>query len=114
MSSYYDLEQILRLQGVMGSDVEAIVTPLLASMTEAVDEVQTATAAGDLDRVTRAAHRCRNDAMVLGAHQLLRALTSLEDASRDYDEARVAEALARVCEIWPPTRDELVSLTNPP
>ena len=114
MTSYYDLEQILRLQGVMGSDVAAIVTPLLASMTEAVDEVQDATAAGDLDRVTRAAHRCRNDAMVLGAHQLLRALTSLEDAGRDYDEARVTEALARVREIWPPTRDELASLANPP
>src|SRR3984885_6568448 len=74
VSTYYDLEQFLRPQGVVGPAVAALVPPLLASMTGAVDEVQDATAAGDLDRVTRAAHRCRNDAMVLGAHQLLRAL----------------------------------------
>ena len=114
MSSYYDLEQVIRLEGVMGPDVPSIVAPMLASMTEATDEIESAMAAGDLDRVTRAAHRCRNDAMVLGAHQLLRALTDLEAAGREYDKTRAAEALARVREVWPPTRDELTEVANPP
>lgn len=114
MSSYYDLEQVRRLQGVMGSDAAAIVTSMLAGMTDAISEVEDAIGVGDLDRVTRAAHRCRNDAMVLGARQLLRALTDLEAAARDHDEARVTEPLARVREVWPPTRDELASVTNPP
>jgi HPt (histidine-containing phosphotransfer) domain-containing protein len=114
MSSYIDLEQIIRLQGVMGSDVGAIVTSVLKSMTDAIDEVESGMAAADLDRVTRAAHRCRNDALALGAHQLLRALTDLETAARDHDSARASEALTRVREVWPPTRDELAASSNPP
>ena len=114
MSSYYDLEQVLRLQGVMGKDVAAIVAPLLTTMTEAIEELEAAVAAGDLDRATRAAHRCRNDALALGARPLLKALTEVEEAGRAYDDARVAEALGRVHEVWPPTRDELVAGTNPP
>jgi HPt (histidine-containing phosphotransfer) domain-containing protein len=113
VSSYYDLEQVLRLQGVMGPDLTSIVRPVLTSMTEAIDEIEAAMAAGDLDRVIRAAHRCRNDAMVLGARPLLRALTDLEDAGRDYDEARVTEARAHVREVWPPTRDELSRVADP-
>ena len=114
MSSYYDLEQVLRLQGVMGSDVAAIVAPMLASMAEAIDELQDAVSAGDLDRATRAAHRCRNDALVLGARPLLKALTDLEEAGRAYDETAATQALVRVREVWPPTRDELTAGANLP
>jgi HPt (histidine-containing phosphotransfer) domain-containing protein len=114
VSSYYDLEQILRLQGVMGSSAEAIVKTTLTGMTEAIEEIESAAAAGDLDRVTRAAHRCRNDALVLGARPLLKALTELEAAGREYDEARVTEALTHLSEVWPPTRDELAEVGNPP
>jgi HPt (histidine-containing phosphotransfer) domain-containing protein len=109
MTSYYDLEQVIRLQDVMGKDVSAIVAPMVADMTEAIEEIEEAMAGGDLDRVTRAAHRCRNDAMVLGAHQLLRALTDLEAATRDLDATRAAAALERVRAVWPPTRDELTA-----
>jgi HPt (histidine-containing phosphotransfer) domain-containing protein len=114
VSSYFDLEQILRLQGVMGSDAAAIVTSTLENMTEAIEEIEAASAAGDLDRVIRAAHRCRNDALVLGARPLLKALTDLEAAGRDYEGARVAEALGRVRQVWPATRDELAAVANPP
>jgi HPt (histidine-containing phosphotransfer) domain-containing protein len=113
MSSYIDLEQILRLQGVMGSDAGAIVTTVLTSMTDAIEEIENGMAADDFDRVTRAAHRCRNDALALGARPLLRALTDLEAAGRDYDAARASQALIRVHEVWPPTRDELAASANP-
>lgn len=114
MSSYYDLEQILRLQGVMGSDTVTIVASMLTSMTQAINEIETAVQESDLDRVIRAAHRCRNDALALGARPLLKGLTELEDAGRTHDEARVADALERVRAVWPPTRDELVAAANPP
>ncbi len=114
MSSYIDLEQILRLQGVMGSDAGTIVTSLLTSMIDAVEEVENAMAADDLDRVARAAHRCRNDALALGARPLLKALTDLEAAGREYDGVRARAALERVREVWPPTRDELAASANPP
>lgn len=114
MSAYYDLEQILRLEGVMGPDLGAIVPPILASLAEAVEDIEAATAAGDLDGVTRAAHRGRNDALVLGARPLLKALTELEAAGRDLDQARAAEAFAHVRDVWPPTRDELTAAVNLP
>jgi HPt (histidine-containing phosphotransfer) domain-containing protein len=114
VSSYIDLEQILRLQGVMGSDAGAIVTSMLTSMTETIEEVEAAAAAGDLDRVIQAAHRCRNDALALGARPLLKALTELETAGREYDKVRARQALLRVQEVWPPTRAELATTANPP
>jgi HPt (histidine-containing phosphotransfer) domain-containing protein len=114
MSDYIDLEQVIRLEGVLGPDVATIVAPMLTGMIEAIGEVEAAMATGDLDRVTRAAHRCRNDAMVLGAHQLLRALTDLEAAARGYDETRATAALEHMREVWPPTRDELLASANLP
>lgn len=114
MSAYHDLEQIRRLEDVMGSDAANLVASLLADMAEAIEEVEAGMAAGDLDRVIRAAHGCRNDAMALGARPLLEALTALETAGRGYDEARTGEALLHVREVWAPTRAELAASTNPP
>jgi HPt (histidine-containing phosphotransfer) domain-containing protein len=113
MSDYHDREQVRRLQEVMGSDAASIVAPMLAGMTEAIEAIEGGVAAGDLDRVTRAAHAARNDALMLGARPLLEALTELEAASREYDEARAGAALDRVREVWPPTRAELTSLAAP-
>jgi HPt (histidine-containing phosphotransfer) domain-containing protein len=113
MSEYHDLEQIRRLQDLMGSDVASIVAPMVASMTKAIEEVEAGMSAGDLERATRAAHAARNDALMLGARPLLDALTELEAAGREFDEIRAADALSRVREVWPPTRDELAASTNP-
>jgi HPt (histidine-containing phosphotransfer) domain-containing protein len=114
MSDYHDLEQIRRLEEVLGSDTASIVTPMLAGMTEAIDQIEAGVAAGDLDRATRAAHAARNDALMLGARPLLDALTELEAAGRELDQARANEALLRVRDVWPPTRDELSIAANPP
>lgn len=114
MSSYTDLEQIRRLQEVMGSDARDIVASMLGSLTRAIEQVEAAIKAGELDGATRAAHAARNDAMTLGARQLLEALTDLEAATRDWDAPRAGAALERVQAVWPPTRDELRGATNPP
>ena len=114
MSDYIDLGRVGELEEVMGADAVAIVSSMLENMTVAIDELELAMAAGDLDRATQAAHRCRNDALMLGARQLLSALTELEAATRAANEAAAADALARVKEIWPPTRDELAASSNPP
>ncbi|HTX08233.1 MAG TPA: hypothetical protein VME22_06455 [Solirubrobacteraceae bacterium] len=114
MNAYHDLEQIRRLQGVLGSDAASIVAPMLAGLTKAIEEVEAGLAAGDLARATRAAHAARNDALMLGARPLLEALTELEAAGREFDQARADEALLRVREVWPPTRDELAAASNPP
>ncbi len=114
VSDYIDLGRIGELEGVMGTDAVAIVSSMLDNMTAAIDDVERAMAAGDLDRATGAAHRCRNDALMLGAQRLLTALTDLEIATRNWDKAGAGAALECVRLVWPPTRDELQASANPP
>ena len=112
MSAYFDLTRIAELQTVLGADTEKILASMLASMTKAIELAESALAAGELDDATGPAHRARNDALMLGAEQLLTALTELEAAARDADQARAAAALARVREVWPPTRHELAAIAG--
>jgi HPt (histidine-containing phosphotransfer) domain-containing protein len=114
MSTYYDPKRVRDLEQAMGSEAGALAASTLAGMSQAIEQLEEAVLAGDLDRAIRAAHACRNDAMMVGARQLLEALTAVEAAGRDYDEARTATALERVRDVWPPTRDELAAGPNPP
>jgi HPt (histidine-containing phosphotransfer) domain-containing protein len=112
MNSEFDLARIAELQQVMGADAATIIASMLASMTSAIEEVETALDAGNLDRVTQAAHRCRNDALMLGAKQLQEALTAIEAATRDHDESRAREALTGLRAVWPSTRERLVEASR--
>ena len=112
MTADFDLERITELQEVMGADARTILVSMLASMTNAVDEVEAGLAAGDLDRVTQAAHRCRNDALMLGAKQLQEALTAIEAAARDHDGSRAREATSRLRAVWPATREQLAEASR--
>ncbi len=114
MAGYIDLQRISELEDVMGAEGSAIVSSMLDNMTAAIDEVEHAMGDRDLDRTTSAAHRCRNDALMLGAGQLLAALTDLEVATRQGDLAGADAALEQVRWVWPPTRDELAASANPP
>jgi HPt (histidine-containing phosphotransfer) domain-containing protein len=109
MSDYFDLSRINELKDLMGSEVGPIVASMLVSMTGAIEEVEAALAAGELDRATRAAHAARNDALMLGAGPLQRALSDLEAATRRLDEAQARVALERLREIWPATRAGLAA-----
>ena len=102
-----ELDRVAQLQVVMGATVPEILTGMLSSMSTAIDHVGEAMQAGELDRVAKAAHACRNDAMMIGAKQLLVALTDLENAARGGEPASAAKALVTVNEAWLPTRDEL-------
>jgi len=109
MTTYFDLERIAELQDVMGAQVGTIVASMLRSMTAAIDEVEAAFAAGELERATRAAHLCRNDALMLAATPLLEALTELEAATRDSDGSRARDALEGLRAVWPATREQLAN-----
>ena len=109
MSDYFDLSRINELKDVMGSEVGPIVASMLVTMTGAIEEVEAALAAGELDRATRAAHAARNDALMLGAGPLQRTLSELEAATRLLDEAEARAALERLRKIWPATRAGLAA-----
>jgi HPt (histidine-containing phosphotransfer) domain-containing protein len=114
MCTYFDLKRIEELQTVLGADTQKILASMLASMTKAIEQAESAVAPDELGDATAPAHRVRRDALMLGAEQLQTTFTELEAATRDYDEARAAAALERLREVWPPTRDELAGISRSP
>jgi HPt (histidine-containing phosphotransfer) domain-containing protein len=109
VNEYFDLTRIVELREALGSDVAAIVASVLGSMTGAIERAEAAVARGEFDQASQDAHRARNDALMLAAGQLQSALTELEAATRDGDEAAAEAALERVREVWSPTRDALAA-----
>ena len=112
MSAYFDPARIAELQDILGADTQAILSSMLTSMTGAIEQLEAAMAAGKLDQAIQAAHRARNDALMLSATRLQAALTELEAAARDADEPRMRDALERVRAVWPPTREELAGVAQ--
>jgi HPt (histidine-containing phosphotransfer) domain-containing protein len=102
-----DLERVAKLEDILGSDLSEILVLLVAGMAQQIERAEAALDDGRLADVTQAAHRCRNDALMVGAQPLLAALSELEDASRieRLEDAHVA--MQRLREVWPETRREL-------
>jgi hypothetical protein len=107
VSTYFDPARIAQLQQVLGEEADSMVSSMLASLTAAIERVEATVDAGDLEPAIQAAHAARNDALMLGAGPLQAALSDLEAAARDADDARAREALERIRAVWPPTRNEL-------
>ncbi|MFL5829931.1 MAG: hypothetical protein ACJ76X_08455 [Solirubrobacteraceae bacterium] len=101
------LDRLEQIQDVVGSDVPEIVAGMLRTMGDAIAQVERAMAELDLAAVAKAAHAARNDALLVGAKDLLAALTNVEDAARRSAaiEAKAAQSVLR--EVWPSTRAEL-------
>jgi HPt (histidine-containing phosphotransfer) domain-containing protein len=102
-----DLARIARLQELLGREASAIVGGLLHSMSRELAKLERSLAAGELGPATFAAHKCRNDALMVGARDLQSALSDLETAARRAELEPAQRALARVNEVWPATRAEL-------
>jgi hypothetical protein len=101
------LERLEQMQEVLGSDLQEIVTGVLASLCDAIEETERRMAEADLQAASKAAHAARNDALLVGAKDLLAALTALEEAARGGRAAFARAALATLHEVWPSTRAEL-------
>ena len=112
MSTYFDRGRIEQLEQILGAEAGPMITSMLASLSRAIEQLEAAIAAGELEPAIQSAHAARNDALMLGAAQLQTALTDLEAAARDADSPRAANALARVHAAWPPTRDELAGIAR--
>jgi HPt (histidine-containing phosphotransfer) domain-containing protein len=105
-----ELGRLAQIQEVMGAGLAEIVGGIVESMTAVIAEVEEAMQAGALDRAAKAAHACRNDALMIGAKQLLGALTELENAARDGREDAARRQLEVLRESWPDTREELTRI----
>jgi HPt (histidine-containing phosphotransfer) domain-containing protein len=102
-----DLERVAKLEEILGSELPEILATLVAGIDEQVERAEAALADGCLQDVTQAAHRCRNDALMVGAQPMLAALSELEDASRSDRLEDAHAAMHRLREVWPETRSEL-------
>ncbi len=112
MGTEIDASKIAELQAVMGAEFEEILGSLLASIADGLAQIRQAISAEDLETAFKAAHRCRNDALMVRAGPLLKVLESLEQAARDGDLDGARTELERVQEVWPPTRAALESLLD--
>ncbi|HEY2771089.1 MAG TPA: Hpt domain-containing protein [Solirubrobacteraceae bacterium] len=108
MSELVDRERIAELEQLMKEPLAEIVAELTQSMDESIDRAQAALTDGDLLTAARAAHRCRNDALIVGAGPLQQALATLETASRAGETPGAQDAFAAVADAWSKTRPELL------
>jgi HPt (histidine-containing phosphotransfer) domain-containing protein len=102
-----ELERLAQIQEVMGTRLPEILGGIVRTLTAAIDQLENAVGSGDLERAAKAAHAARNDALMVGAKQLLVSLTDVETSAREGRAEDASHALAGVRDAWPQTRDEL-------
>src|SRR5437764_15286460 len=101
-----DPKRITELRALMGDELGSVVESLLESLSDSIEQIGAALAEEQLDAATRAAHGARNDALLVGAGQLLRALTDVETATRAHQLGPAREAHQRALPASPATRAE--------
>jgi len=107
VSVHLDRERLAQLESVIGAEVGGVLQFLIQSMSSALEEAARALADGELDRTASAAHRFRNDALIIGAKELQSELSELERTAREGRKQPARNAMARVRELWPATVSEL-------
>jgi hypothetical protein len=109
-----ELDRLAQIQAVMGEKLPEIVRGITEGLTTAISQVDDAMRSGELERAAKAAHAGRNDALMIGAKQLLSSLTTIETSAREGQTEPAMEALADLHEIWPPTLEELQRIAAGP
>ena len=112
MSAHFDLKRIAELQDVMGAELPGIVGSMMESMSTAIEQLERALEAGELDDAVRAAHLCRNDALMVGARELQLALAKVESAARSAQLEQARSEFGPIRELWPPTRNGLARVAS--
>jgi HPt (histidine-containing phosphotransfer) domain-containing protein len=107
MAAPLDPKRVAELEDLLGTDFGSVVDSLEQSISGALEDADSALAAGDLAATAYAAHRCRNDALMVGAAELQQNLATLEAAARAEDLDTARTAITRVRELWPQAREEL-------
>jgi HPt (histidine-containing phosphotransfer) domain-containing protein len=110
MDPLIDTARVVELEQLMKEPLTDLIAELVQSMDESIERARTALAVSDLDTTARAAHRFRNDALIVGAGPLQAALASLETSARQGESAELAGLLAKVEDVWSVTRPELLDV----
>ena len=88
------------------SDAErhAIAKDAASAITNQFDLVERALATSDLETVAEAAHRARNETLLIGARPLTNLLADLERAARGGEQESASAAARQARAIWPATQ----------
>jgi hypothetical protein len=84
-------------------ELREIVDGVVASVADVRREIDAGMTVGDLAAVAQAAHRGRNEALLVGARELDAAFAAIEAAARHGRSADVHAGVATVADLWPPT-----------
>ena len=113
MTNALDSEMLAQLRELMGDDFHALIAAFLKDSAERMNDVEAAFAAGDRERLRRAAHALKGMCLNMGARSLAKALASLEAAAaRAGDGAQLAPLWQTVCLEYPPARVEAEALAR--
>jgi len=112
MDPELDLSRLEELQELLQADLPELVTQLTTRLCDALIRIDSALASDDLQAAADTAHAARNDALMLGAGRLLKALEGVELNARDMHSQAAREALACVHLIWPDVRAALQSVAG--
>ena len=113
MSVELDLTRLDQVVDVLDTTVPEIVAGILANLTETIATLDAHLDHERLELAARAAHTCRNDALLVGARALLGALNAIEQAARGGDLRDAREAQLTLGQVWPETRRALAKISEP-
>jgi hypothetical protein len=105
-----DPAQLDSLRVFTGDRCSELVAGMIEDTGKLVAELPAAVARDDFSAVVEAAHRGRNDALVVGAREFGDVFAVLQGAARKAQLGAVQEAVERLQAMWPATRAAIVDL----
>ena len=102
-----DADRLAQLRVFSDAERNAITKGAASAITDQLGRVDHALAKSDLHAAADAAHRARNETLLVGAHELTTAFADLERAARGGQQALAREAAEQVKAVWPATEAAL-------
>jgi HPt (histidine-containing phosphotransfer) domain-containing protein len=98
-----DDDRLAQLGVFSDAERHAIAKGVASAITDQFDRLERALATSDLGAVADAAHRARNETLLVGARALTTAFADLEQAARDGEQELASAAAQQAKAIWPAT-----------
>jgi HPt (histidine-containing phosphotransfer) domain-containing protein len=96
-----DPDQVAQLRVFGEAELREIVTEVVTSIAQLIEQSSAAILGDDFTGAAEAAHRGRNEALVIGARDLGKVFEALESAAHDEDRDRVLEGVRQLRAQWP-------------
>jgi hypothetical protein len=96
-----DADRLAQLRVFSDAERHEIAKGAATAITAQLDRLERALSASDLGTAADAAHRARNETLLVGARQLTTAFADFERAARGGEHELAREAAQQVKAIWP-------------